>query len=73
MPLANAMRFQCVPLPVEFELHELGALDLIAKLAASPLDRSWLTQCQIAVPLRPHDVVVRLLQRHEQREVIQPC
>src|SRR5208337_4311115 len=70
--VSPAVGFQVVPLPLEFKLDELVTFDLFTQFVARPFDGSGLTQRQFAAPLRPHHVLVRFLEGHEQRELIEP-
>ncbi len=70
--IAQAMRLQVAPLALEFKLDELGALDLVAQFGARALQRSRLAQRQVRAPFPPRDQLVNVLQRHEQRILIEP-
>ncbi len=63
--IARAVRLQIAPLPLEFKLDELVALDLFMQFAARALESNRLVHGQITVPFSPCNVIMNFFERHE--------
>src|SRR5215203_5471554 len=67
-----AIGLQRTPLALKLKLHELVKGNLALQLFPHLLDRPRLAKPQRLRPSYPRAVVLRMLDRAEQREVVQP-
>ena len=62
-----------LPLLEEQKLRQLVQPDLSSAARRPPRDRRWIALRDVGLPRRPGDLTVRILDGHEQREVVQPA